>query len=138
MKASASVMRHLPKPLFKLLLMSLFYRGHGSRRQAVEAFRMHAPNYLSTGGAAALIRQIEQLRTSDTLAVSDALPKLGIPARIVWSDGDLFQKISYGEHFSKDLSAPLRRIMGGKHFTPEDHPEIIAEEIMKLPEEARL
>jgi pimeloyl-ACP methyl ester carboxylesterase len=138
MKASASVMRHLPKPLFKLLLMSLFYRGHGSRKEALEAFRVRAPRYLAAGGAAALIRQIEQLRTSDTLAVADALRGLGIPARIVWGDGDQFQKISYGERFSRDLPAPLRRIPGGKHFTPEDHPEIIAEEIMVLAEEARL
>jgi pimeloyl-ACP methyl ester carboxylesterase len=138
MKAGAPVMRHLPKPLFKLLLMNLFYRGHDTKEQALEAFRVHAPNYLAKGGAGALIRQIEHLKTSDTLAVADRLPQLNIPARIVWGDGDQFQKIRFGERFSRDLRAPLRRIAGAKHFTPEDHPEIIAEEILKLVGEAGL
>ena len=30
------------------------------------------------------------------------------------------------------MKAPLRKIEGGKHFTPEDHPEIVAEEIQVL------
>ena len=68
----------------------------------------------------------------DTLAVCDALPGLDIPARIVWGDADQFQKLEYGERFARDLKAPLRTIRGGKHFTPEDHSIVIAEEIMRL------
>ncbi len=132
LKHGAPLMRHLPNPLFKLLLKNLLHRGHDTAAAAREAFLTHAPNYLSAGGAAALIAQIEQLQTSDTLAVADALPRLNIPARIVWGDGDRFQKIKFGEQFARDLHAPLRRIPGAKHFTPEDHPRIIAEEIMAL------
>jgi len=33
---------------------------------------------------------------------------------------------------AKDLNAPLHRIDGGKHFTPEDHPDVIAAEINAL------
>jgi pimeloyl-ACP methyl ester carboxylesterase len=33
---------------------------------------------------------------------------------------------------ARDLEAPLRRIPGAKHFTSEDHPEIVAEEIEAL------
>ena len=84
LKYSAPVTWHLPRPLFKLLLANLLYRGHDTAEAAREAFRTHAPNYLSEGGAAALIAQIEHLQTSDTLAVADALPRLDIPARIVW------------------------------------------------------
>lgn len=138
LKAGARVMRHLPRPLFKLLLMNLFYRGHDSAESAQEAFEAHAPDYLAQGGAAALIRQVEQLKTGDTVEVAEALPRLNVPARIVWGDGDQFQKIKFGERFSRDLRAPLRRIPGAKHFTPEDYPEIIAEEIMELVREAQL
>lgn len=56
----------------------------------------------------------------------------GIPARIVWDIADQLQKIEYGERFAHDLSAPLQRIEGGKHFTPEDHPKIIADGINQL------
>ena len=43
-----------------------------------------------------------------------------------------FQKLEYGERLARDLRAPLRRIPGGKHFTPEDHPDVIAEETEAL------
>ncbi|MFG6589533.1 hypothetical protein [Sulfitobacter sp. 1A12157] len=33
---------------------------------------------------------------------------------------------------AKDRNAPLRRIEGGKHFTPEDHPGVLAYEINAL------
>lgn len=135
LKASASLMKHLPRPLFKLLVMSLLYRGHQSRSEAMEAYRLHIAPYLAQDGAGALIRQISDLRTQDTLAVAADLPQLGVPARIAWGEDDQFQKIEFGERFARDLSAPLRRIPHGKHFTPEDHPAIIAEEIMKLVEE---
>ncbi len=132
MKASAGLMRNLPRPVFKLLLMNLFTRGHDDPAKAKAAYAVHGDGYLRAGGAAALIRQIEFLNVHDTLAISDQLPSLGIPARLVWGDADRFQPAEYGKRFSRDLSAPLRTIVGGKHFTPEDHPDIVAEEIMAL------
>lgn len=136
LKASAPLMEHLPRPLFRLLVLSLLYRGHQSRSAALEAYRVHIAPYLAADGAAALIRQIRHLQTADTLAVVGDLPRLGVPARVAWGEDDQFQKIEFGEMFSRDLNAPLRRIPGGRHFTPEDHPEIIAEEILKLVQEA--
>lgn len=56
------------------------------------------------------------------------LSRLGIPARIVWGTADQFQKVEYGERFS----APPHRIEGERHFTPEDHPEVVAQEINSL------
>ncbi len=132
MKASAPLMRHLPDPLFKALLGSLFYRGHDDPAKANNAYRTHMPKYLQADGAASLIRQVEQLDVRDTLAVSRELQKLNVPARIVWGEADQFQKLKYGKRFARDLRAPLRIIKGGKHFTPEDHPVIIAQEIMSL------
>jgi pimeloyl-ACP methyl ester carboxylesterase len=69
--------------------------------------------------------------------VEGALPELGVPARLVWGAADPFQRIDYGERFARDLKAPLRRIENGRHFTPEDHPDIVAEEIGLLLEDVR-
>lgn len=132
LKASAALMRKLPMPMFKLLLMNLFSRGHDDPAKAKAAYAVHGDNYFGAGGAADLIHQIEFLNVRDTLAISDQLPSLGVPARLVWGDADHFQPIEYGKRFSRDLGAPLRTIAGGKHFTPEDHAEIVAEEIMAL------
>jgi pimeloyl-ACP methyl ester carboxylesterase len=69
---------------------------------------------------------IHSLDVGDTLAVTDRLPSLGVPARLVWGVADPFQKVQYGERFAGDLKAQLHRIDQGRHFTPEDHPDVIA------------
>lgn len=132
MRAMSPMVRHLPDSLFKQILRSFMIRGHETLGCAEESLRVHWRHYRAHGGAAAFARQVEALRTTDTLAVADDLPTLGIPARIVWGAADQFQTIGYGERFARDLRAPLRRIETGKHFTPEDHPQILAEEIARL------
>jgi len=46
------------------------------------------------------------------------------------------RRFSFGERFARDLRTPLRRFRGGKHFTPEDHPDVLAAEITSLTREA--
>ena len=132
MRNMGGLVRKLPDPMFKTMLFSLFLRGHDDYGKAIDALRVHAPKYTHSEGAAAMVRQMDALHVEDTLAIADKLPSLNIPARLAWGDADQFQKIQYGERFSRDLNAPLRRIEGAKHFTPEDHPEVIADEIMAL------
>lgn len=129
MRAARAAVRFLPNAAFKQMLRSFFVRGHTTWSAAEDALAQHFSAYARHGGAAAFARQIAALHTRDTLAVVDDLPRLGIPARVAWGVEDRFLKIEYGERLARDLSAPLRRIEGGKHFTPEDVPEIIAEEI---------
>lgn len=132
LQKTAAVAKHMPDAMFKGLIGSLFARGHDNADAAAAAYRIHGPRYLERGGAAAFIRQVVSLDVEDTLSIADRLSGLGIPARLVWGEADEFQKVEYGRKFASDLDAPLRLIPGGKHFTPEDHPNIIAEEIMKL------
>jgi len=132
MRETGGLVRHLPDSAFTMLLLTLLLRGHDRLDAALEAWRHHARKYLDHGGAEAMVRQIDALDVNDTLAISEQLASLGIPARLAWGEADGFQKIEYGERFARDLGAPLRRIPGGKHFTPEDHPDVIAEEIMAL------
>lgn len=134
MRNMGSLVRKLPDPMFKAMLLSLFLRGHDDVEKAMDALHVHARKYVEHDGAAAMVRQMDGLDVQDTLAIADELPKLKIPTRLAWGDADQFQKIEYGERFARDLDAPLRRIEGAKHFTPEDHPTVIAEEIMALVE----
>lgn len=137
MRAVGGLLWHLPNAWFRPIPALFLQRGHDNREQAAEALRVHWPAYARHDGAAAFVRQIRALDVRDTLAVADRLCELRIPARIVWGASDQFQNVRYGERFSRDLSAPLRRIEGGRHFTPEDHPDIVAEEINGLLEEVQ-
>lgn len=132
MQAMAPLIQRFPDLMTRQILRVLMYRGHDDAERAREALEVHWPPYEHNDGGRALIRQMQSLDVQDTLAVADALPKLGIPARIVWGAADRFQKIEYGERFARELAAPLRRIERGRHFTPEDHPEIVATEINRL------
>jgi pimeloyl-ACP methyl ester carboxylesterase len=137
MRATRGVVRHLPDAALKMVMATLFRRGHDDAAQAREALEMHFPPYRENDGAAALARQAAALDVRDTEAVAPDLPRLKVPARLAWGAADQFQKLRYGERLARDLSAPLRRIDGGKHFTPEDHPDVIAEEINLLLRDVR-
>lgn len=132
MRAAAPVARLTPDLVFRGVLAQLMFRGHDDRGLAKESFDIHTRPYLEHGGADAMVRQVQALDVADTGSIADRLPQLELPARIVWGDADQFQKLEYGERLARDLRAPLRRIPGGKHFTPEDHPDVIAQEIEAL------
>lgn len=133
--ATGGAVKHMPDAAFKQFLSAFYARGHETGEAADEALATHWPHYEAHGGAAAFVRQVQALDVQDTKAIADRLSGLGVPARIVWGAADQFQKVEYGERLAGDLNAPLRRIEGGKHFTPEDHPAILAEEINLLLEE---
>ncbi len=132
MRAAAPVLSKLPALALKPAFAMLLARGHDDASIAKESLGVHSRPYDEHGGGAAMARQVRALDVQDTIAVQDRLATLQVPARIVWGVADQFQKIEYGERFARDLGTSVRRIEGGKHFTPEDHPERIAEEIRSL------
>ncbi|MBU2534241.1 MAG: alpha/beta hydrolase [Alphaproteobacteria bacterium] len=132
MRVLGGLVRRLPAGAIKFLLSTLLAKGHETEAQASEAMQVHGPHYAGRDGAEALIRQVRSLDVNDTLSVSDRLKGLQVPACIVWGAADPFQKIKYGERFARDLSAPLERIATGKHFTPEDHPDAVANGIERV------
>lgn len=132
LRSAGGLVRRLPPAILKAILGTMFARGHTSKEKAEEALQAHWPKYASRFGPDAFVRQVESLDVRDTLAIAPQLPALGVPARIVWGDADQFQKIAYGERLAHDLDAPLVRIPGGKHFTPEDYPDIVADAIREL------
>ncbi|GGE88185.1 alpha/beta fold hydrolase [Massilia psychrophila] len=129
MQMASSVVRRLPAAALASILRMMYFRGHDTGTQAQEAMRHHWPMYASRFGPDAFARQIDSLNVRDTLDITGQLPKLAVPAHIVWGAADQFQKLHYGERLASDLNAPLHIIPGAKHFTPEDHPDTIADAI---------
>jgi pimeloyl-ACP methyl ester carboxylesterase len=133
MAAASPVLGRLPAAALMPALSMLLFRGHDQLSVARQSLGVHYRPYAEHGGGAAMARQVDALDVRDTLAVADQIPKLaGKPARVVWGVADQFQKVEYGERFARDLGVTMRRIDGGKHFTPEDHPDVIADEIRGL------
>lgn len=137
MKRTLGLMRRLPASATEQVLRMFIHRAHDDKDRAKEAFDLHIQPYREHDATAAFARQIDALRTEDTLAVQEDLSRLDVSARIVWGAADQFQKVHYGERFARDLDAPLTRIERGRHFTPEDHPEAVAEGLNELIEEVQ-
>jgi thiol-disulfide isomerase/thioredoxin len=109
------------KPGFGVLLA----RGHDDAAKRKEALGAHSRPYAEYGGGAALARQVTALDMRDTLAVQDRPPGAGRAGPGGVGVADRFQKVEYGERFARDLGTTLERVEGGKHFTPEDHPDVV-------------
>jgi pimeloyl-ACP methyl ester carboxylesterase len=134
-RALPSLVARTPTPMLKTTLASLLARGHDDASIARESLDIHFAHYAAHGAATALARQAAALDARDTLRVADALPHLQVPSRVVWGLADQFQKASYGQRLARDLGARAIGIPGGKHFTPEDHPGVIARAIREVVEE---
>jgi pimeloyl-ACP methyl ester carboxylesterase len=132
MARTAGVLRHMPDVAIYPSFVQLLRRGHDNRDVAHESIGVHWRSYSTHGAAASLMSQVTALDVGDTLDVADHLPGLNLPARVIWGEADQFQKLRFGERLAADLRTELRRIPGGKHFTPEDHPEVVAEAINEL------
>lgn len=132
MRAASPVVRRLPTPALYPVVATLLARGHDDREVARESLALHWRHYREHGGAAALARQVDSLDVRDTRGVSERLRELDVPARVVWGAADQFQTVDYGERFARDLRTDLWRIEGGKHFTPEDHPDDVAEAVNEV------
>ncbi|MDP8932015.1 MAG: alpha/beta fold hydrolase [Actinomycetota bacterium] len=126
LRSASPLVRRLPDVLIKTMIASLLLRGHDDLRRARESLAIHWRPYEQFDSASAMARQVEALNVRDTLAIVDQLATLDVPARVVWGAADAYQKVTYGHRLAGDLRTELRRIEGGKHFTPEDHPDAIA------------
>jgi hypothetical protein len=59
-----------------------------------------------------------------------------VPACLVFSAADDFQKMGSGYRLAYELGATLDHVEGGKDFVPEDHPERIVAAVNGLLEQA--
>ena len=130
-RSLADLIEHLPpllvKPFFLAALMNL---GHQYSERAAEAAQIHWWPYTGAIGPRAFAHQLRHFHARDTLAVAPELPRLqlDVPVRVVWGEDDPLGLPS-AEQIAADLRAPLRIIPGGRHFTIEDHPDVIAAEV---------
>lgn len=130
----ASVIEKLPPTLARPLLHRMFTGpAHGGRQHGAASNALSWAPYSQPTGPAGLAHQIRCMSTGDGRAIAARLPLTPtMPVALLQGDQDP-QSMASVERLAARLSVPIiRRVRGGGHFTPEEHPEIVAEEIQRM------
>lgn len=131
-RAMSGMIARLPPALLKPALFAGFFNlGHDAPELLNESVELHWRHYAGPIGPAAFAHQLRSLDNGDTKALAGQLAKLSLPARVIWGEQDPLG-LESAERLASELRAPLRRIPGGRHFTPEDHPDVVADAINEL------
>ncbi|MCF6744767.1 alpha/beta hydrolase [Blastococcus sp. KM273128] len=89
------------------------------------------------GGPRVLARHLRSLDSVSTQTVAPFLPRLAVPAEVVWGRQDHQMKPRYGQRLADDLpGARLTWVDDASHFVPADRPDVVAEAVLRLVEGA--
>lgn len=129
LQKNTGIIRVLPHWLLKpFLISSLLKIGHNNRQRGLKSLNLHWLTYKHARGTKAFAQQINSLNNNDTISISGKLSSLDISTRIVWGEQDRLS-LESAQRLAQDLKAELIVIPGARHFTPEEHPNILAASI---------
>ncbi|MGY1711854.1 alpha/beta fold hydrolase [Geodermatophilus sp. SYSU D00758] len=84
-------------------------------------------------GPRLLARHLRSLDSVYTQTVAPFLPRLAVPAEVVWGRRDHQMKPRYGQRLADDLpDARLTWVEDASHFVPADRPDVVAEAVLRL------
>ncbi|GHC26559.1 hypothetical protein GCM10010082_19700 [Kushneria pakistanensis] len=130
----AGIIEKLPpallRPIFHTALANL---GHDNTRREIRSAALLWGPYSQPTGPAGFAHQARCMSAAQTQAIAPRLPlSPTMPIAMVWGDQDPLTLAS-AERLATRLSVPtIRRIPGGHHFNPEDHPDIVADEVRRM------
>lgn len=131
-KQQTALISKLPPALLKpIFLTGLANLGHDHAGRRKESAELHWQPYSRGIGPKAFAHQLDHMSAKDTEALAGKLSAIGGVKRVVWSDADPLD-FATGQRLAEELGAPLTRIPKGRHFSPEDHPDVIASAINEV------
>lgn len=105
---------------------AMMYLGYDEALRRMESMLLHWQPYGRPVGPMAFAHQLRSLDASDTLAIAQGLSGVRVPARIVWGEDDPLG-VASARQLARDLDAQLLVIPNARHYTPEDHPGMVAQ-----------
>lgn len=137
-RALRSVIPGLPLSVVRLLFRAaLANLGHENSSVAAESADLFWQPYANRIGPDALAHQLSFFDNEDTRRAGRHLIPLGCPTTVVWGERDPLGLPS-ARNLAARLNADLFVIPDAYHFTPEDHPEVIAGILRRTIERAEI
>lgn len=136
-RARAWIARRFPRLSSSPLLMETFWRSRIGLPQAVLNPSLMTPEVLeeyirpitaSDERRESFRRYLLACDSGATIAASERLKNLHVPALIVWGSHDRFLPISLGERLARDIPAcrGLEIVPDAGHLLPEEKPRVLA------------
>jgi 2-hydroxymuconate-semialdehyde hydrolase len=137
MKVAWPVVERLPPPMLgaalRPALRSLF--AHADR--AAPFIDRFVEPWLRPGGPGLLARHLRSLDSVYTQTVAPFLPRLRMPAEVVWGRQDHQMKPSYGQRLADDLpGSRVTWVDDASHFVPADRPDVVVDAVLRLVRQA--
>lgn len=133
MKASWPVLERLPAGAVQQLLRGSLRTLFAQRDRAGAFVERFVTPWGDRSGPHRLARHLRSLDSVFTQAVAPFLPRLELPAEVVWGRRDHQLKPAYAERLAADLpQAELTFLDDASHFSPADRPDAVADAVLRL------
>ncbi|MCF6507432.1 alpha/beta hydrolase [Blastococcus sp. MG754426] len=137
LKATWPALPLLPPPVLANVLRPALRTLFAHRERAEPFLDRFVEPWSRPGGPGRLARHLRSLDSVYTQTVAPFLPRLAVPAEVVWGRQDHQMKPRYGQRLADDLpGARLTWVDDASHFVPADRPDVVAEAVLRLVERA--
>jgi len=136
-RAIRPVARLLPSRLLLAALHRDLARGYSDRGRAERSIDLYLRPFGDATGRAALVAHMHALGRDSAAAVDGGPSNISSPTSLIWGQHDRVVPLSVGRRLQTLIpGATLDVIAGARHFTPEEAPRKIADDIAALLERA--
>ncbi|WP_164700137.1 alpha/beta fold hydrolase [Modestobacter sp. KNN46-3] len=135
MKAGWPLVRQLPPAALGTALRPALRTLFAHQERAKPFLDRFVEPWERPDGPRLLSRHLRSLDSVYTQTVAPFLPRLTVPAEVVWGRQDHQMKPEHGQRLADDLpGARLTWVDDASHFVPADRPDVVAEAVLRLVE----
>ncbi|HXT17419.1 MAG TPA: alpha/beta hydrolase [Gemmatimonadaceae bacterium] len=132
-RASLAVTRYLPPELLLRVVRRDMQRGYADHARATHSIELYLRPFKEHDGRRALVSHIRALTSRETIKLGRQLGKIRAPTAIVWGEHDRVMPLSVARRLEAAIAgATLEVLPDARHFTPEEAPRQIADNIEAL------
>lgn len=133
LQIGAPVVRFFPAGLVLGTVEWDLQRGFAHRDRAKPFLDAFLEPFTTASGLDALVELAQGLDARCTQTLAPELPRLHLPAAVVWGEQDPFLALASGERLARNIpDAQLTRIPDASHFAPADAPGAVTDALLQL------
>jgi pimeloyl-ACP methyl ester carboxylesterase len=132
-RATLPLTRHLPPTWVLGVLRTDLARGYVDAARAHHSVEHYVKPFATEQGRDVLVAHLEALDSADTVEIGARLGAIPAPTAIIHGAHDPFIPLSVARRLQQSIrGATLDVIESGRHFTPEESPDHVAQAISTL------